>query len=452
MKTKGEIPAFSTAMAAGILAGTQSSITWEELQAFPAGTAATAAAALAAVLAACTFKSARRRSYLTWMAMTCSWFLLFGTACGISASEAKASRNGFREGYATLRGTAENIRKTGKYTLIETANGNRKATLFIKKEKEFPCSYGDSIVSRCYIRNGTDGKAIAFFISGKAFSNPAPSLRHRAKRINATLSGRIDSLFARHIGKEKSQISASITKAMLTGDRSGITEETGRLFSLSGTMHLLALSGLHAGVIYTLIRSLLVAIPDKRTGNAIKRILTILFIWVFATVTGLGISIIRAALFITIRETAGIFYRKVPGENTLGITAAIMLTADPYALYDIGFQLSFSAVAGIILLAPATEEIIDGTFRNRTIRKVLQNACITIICQLTSGTVAMYHFGNFPKYFLLSNMLAIPATGIAVYAGTALLVAGDIPFAGELICRILHLTVTFLFRVSEILS
>ena len=228
--------------------------------------------------------------------------------------------------------------------------------------------------------------------------------------------------------------SGALVKALLTGDRSGLERETVATFRRSGASHLLALSGLHLGFIYLIIRRLSALIPWRGPRSEAVRAGAVTALCGFYTLmTGAGPSIVRAFLFILINELAGISpgRRREPGRTLLS-ALTIQLAISPGVVSTVGFQLSYLAMAGIIWIFPRLDAFWPGngsveadglkSLRRRLSLKGLWTAAsLSISCQITTAPLAWWRFHSFPRYFLITNLLAMPLTSAVMALSIAVL-------------------------------
>lgn len=261
-----------------------------------------------------------------------------------------------------------------------------------------------------------------------------------------TMGQRLKEAVAKGVPGQDTRSTASIAAAMATGDRSGITEEIRSGFSASGTMHLLALSGLHMGIIGGIMTAALAFVPRTRKWNMARNIAIAAGVWAYTAATGSSVSTVRAAAFITLRLAAQTGHRKSEGHDILALTAIAALAYDPLQIDDIGFQMSYGAVFGITVLYPGIKEYTR--FRNPVLKKISESVAITVLCQLTSGTIAMYRFGTFPPMFLIANILAVPLATPIIILSILLLATADIPAACTVFGTMLHCTV----RLMELIN
>ena len=211
----------------------------------------------------------------------------------------------------------------------------------------------------------------------------------------------------------------AVIKALLTGDRSSLSTETAESFRSSGASHILALSGLHLGIIYMIISRSLAFAGNSPAALRIRSILTILLCGTYTLATGAGDSITRAFIFILAGETAKLTGRH---RSTAGIMMAslfLQLAADPTAARSVGFQLSYAAMAGIAFIFPFLKNfwhygIQQKPPRGGLLQHIWNSAALSISCQMTAGPIAYLYFGTFPKHFLLTNLIALPLTGFII--------------------------------------
>ena len=214
-----------------------------------------------------------------------------------------------------------------------------------------------------------------------------------------------------------SEGTAPLLKAFLTGDRSGLSRSTVQIFRDSGASHLLALSGLHIGILYLLLSRLLQPLGNSLAAKRFRYILTLGAAGFFTLMTGASPSIVRAFLFILVNETARLTGRQRSPLRTLSIALLVQLVLSPSSITSVGFQLSYLAMAGIFLLYPRMEKWYPESSRLDPFRKIWQAAALSISCQVFTGPLAWYRFHTFPTYFLLTNLLAMPLTTLLM--GTA---------------------------------
>jgi competence protein ComEC len=208
--------------------------------------------------------------------------------------------------------------------------------------------------------------------------------------------------------------------ALLIGVKDDLDPETSRSFASAGAVHVLCVSGLHVGIIYMMVSLLLAPVKRlKKGGRLVFFVLGVSAIWSYAMVTGMPPSVNRASVMFTfmllgnLRTTA-----RVPMNSVLA-SAFLLLAQNPSVLFHAGFQLSYLAVTGIITLLPPLSRI--WTPKNRMAVRLRDLAGVSLAAQLFTFPVAVKLFHIFPNYFLLTNLLVIPVTGVVMYTGVAFL-------------------------------
>ena len=206
----------------------------------------------------------------------------------------------------------------------------------------------------------------------------------------------------------RSDDTAALVTAFLTGERSGLDSRTLSVFRASGASHVLALSGLHMGILYLLLNQLTHWMGNSPSARKIRFALNLTAAGFFTLMTGAGASVVRAFLFITINETLQLLNRPRRPARVLCLALLVQLTLDSGAIRGLGFQLSYLAMAGIFFLFPTLESWYPASVKWDPFRKIWTMAALSISCQLTTAPLVWLRFHTFPRYFLLTNLLAIP--------------------------------------------
>ena len=230
----------------------------------------------------------------------------------------------------------------------------------------------------------------------------------------------------RQMGAEPEQF--AVLAAMTLGDKSAMTKELREVYSVSGASHVLALSGLHLGIIYILLSMLVVS----RRFRAVSQVFIVLSIWAFALLVGLPASVVRSALMISTYALLSLAGRGRMSVNALSLAAFCILIVSPDSLFDVGFQLSFLAMLAILLLQPRLEKLIrrEFLFEHPVVRWLWGLTTVSVAAQVGVAPLIAYYFGRFSTWFLLTNFIAIPAATLILYLA---LVALLLPVAGTLL-------------------
>ena len=205
----------------------------------------------------------------------------------------------------------------------------------------------------------------------------------------------------------------AVVAAMTLGDKSQLTKELRDTYAVSGASHILALSGLHLGIIYTLLSLLL----SRRRWQVISQVVIIVCIWLFVFLVGMSASVVRSAVMITVYALLSLGHRDKMSVNTLAFAAIVMLLFNPKSLFDVGFQLSFMAVLAILLFYPLFESVWSQQFLfdHRLFRWLWTMLAVSCSAQIGAAPLIAYYFGRFSCYFLLTNLVVVPAATLILY-------------------------------------
>lgn len=234
----------------------------------------------------------------------------------------------------------------------------------------------------------------------------------------------------------------AVASALTLGYQDLLDDELRQVYSSSGAMHILSVSGLHVGILYVLF-SFLLSFMDKRTiTRAVKAVVLIMFLWFFALLTGLPPCVQRSALMFSFLVVSDFFNRKSNIYNTLAASAFVLLLINPYNLLDIGFQLSYLAVISIVFFYPYIYKLIY--FKNWALDNIWSLIAVSIAAQFGTFSICLFYFNQFPNYFLLANLIAIPLSTIALYLSVLLVVVSPIPLVAVWIGRLFSYSVVLL--------
>ena len=211
----------------------------------------------------------------------------------------------------------------------------------------------------------------------------------------------------------------AVLRALSIGDKSGLPRDLRAAYRESGALHLLALSGLHVGLIYALLVRLLAPLGGHQAARLLRSGLILAALWAYALVTGLSASISRAVLMISFYEISGLLSGDRNALAALFGSAFLLMIFRPEAPRDIGFQLSYTAVLSILLLHPWLQRRLQT--RSRLLTRIWELLSVSLCCQATCGVLAWLYFGTFPRYFLLTTLLAIPLTTATMYTAAVTL-------------------------------
>lgn len=199
----------------------------------------------------------------------------------------------------------------------------------------------------------------------------------------------------------------AVVAAMALGDKSALTHELRDTYSVSGASHVLALSGLHLGIIYGLLWLFL---PHRR-WPAVSQTIILIAMWLYVFLVGMPVSVVRSAVMLTVYGLLSIGHRNKMSVNALAFTAIVMLMWNPEWLFDIGFQLSFMAVLAILLFVPVFEGVFSAKYlqEHRMVRYVWGLVAVSVSAQIGVAPLIAYYFGRLSTYFLVTNFIVLPA-------------------------------------------
>lgn len=210
-----------------------------------------------------------------------------------------------------------------------------------------------------------------------------------------------------------------ILSALTLGYKRGLDPEIKYVFSAAGAMHVLAVSGLHVGIIFLVMLKLLGFLKRQKMGKIIFICTVISCLWFYAFITGLSPSVARAATMFTFFIIGDNLQRPSNFYNSLAASAFFLLLINPNFLFEVSFQLSYSAVFGIVYLQPRLEKIL--LLKNKFTKYFWQLLTVSVAAQIATFPLALYYFNQFPTYFWITNLFVILAVTVLIPLGLALL-------------------------------
>ena len=233
-----------------------------------------------------------------------------------------------------------------------------------------------------------------------------------------------------------------VLSALTLGDRRGVSNRLRAVYSDVGAAHALALSGMHVGIIYFLLAFVLRGVLRRRALRWAGELLIIVMLWLFAFMVGLSASVVRAVAMCTLYAlTRWLSDGTSSSLHVLSLTALLMLLVRPLYLFDVGFQLTFMAMVAILWLEPHLEELFCRGRLHPLLSYPTGVVCMSLAAQLGTLPLVVYHFGTFPTYFLVTNLIVVPCLSLVlvlalVWLGMQLV---GIPWSGWLGVGLQHL-------------
>ncbi len=226
-----------------------------------------------------------------------------------------------------------------------------------------------------------------------------------------------------------SQREYSIASALVLGVKDELDNAVRDSYAATGTMHVLAVSGLHVGLLFAVLMLLFNKVNLGPKQRWLYGTVVLGGLWLYAFVTGLSPSVLRAVLMFSLVTVSLVISRRHNVYNTLAIAAAILLFINPYYLFEVGFQLSFLAVLGIVALQPGIYSLLEV---NKWLPdKVWELISIAVAAQLITLPLGIYYFHQFPVYFWIANVFVVPAATLVLYTGMAALAVSWLPWISD---------------------
>ncbi|SIR13010.1 ComEC/Rec2 family competence protein [Pontibacter lucknowensis] len=263
------------------------------------------------------------------------------------------------------------------------------------------------------------------------------------------LRRQLDALLKESINERREY---GISSALILGVKDELDNSIRDAYAQTGTMHVLAVSGLHVGLIYGILAFLLAGFKKTTRQRVIYAAVILGVLWLYAFITGLSPSVLRAAFMFSLITLAMVSRRQHNIYNTLAIAAFALLWYNPYFLLEVGFQLSFLALLGIVYLQPRFYRLLE--FDNRVLDKGWSLFTAALAAQLATFPLGLYYFHQFPVYFWLANLLVVPAATLVLYSGVAALFFSWVPLLSTLLFQV-HFAITwamneFNLRVNQL--
>ncbi len=319
---------------------------------------------------------------------------------------------------------------------------------FAKDSLAVPLQYGDKILIHKNLQaiknSGNPGafnyKQYAAFQSTfyNVFLNQKDWVKLEEKNINPfqqfifTARDKILSILQQNIPPSKDGL--GLAEALLIGYTNDLDKDLVQAYSNTGVVHIIAISGMHLGLIYGLLVLVFARIPLINKSKIVQVVLILICLWTFSILTGAAASIIRSAVMFTFIAAGKAFSKNSSAYNTLAASAFVMLCYNPYFLWDVGFQLSYLAVVGIIIFQKPIHNWLY--VKNKWLNMVWELIAISLAAQVLTFPICIYYFHQFPNFFLITNVIAVPLSTVILYAEIGLVALSWIPYVGMYLGKI----------------
>ncbi len=242
----------------------------------------------------------------------------------------------------------------------------------------------------------------------------------------------------------------AIASSLLLGYDEEISNELSNAYAITGTIHVLSVSGLHIGIIYLMLNFMFGFLDKRKRGLIIKGVIVLSGVWIFAMISGLSPSVVRAAVMFSLFIFGKTFRLQTNVFNTLLASAFLILLYDPYLISDIGFQLSYLALGGILFFQPKIYEWF--LFENKFADKVWALCSVSLAAQLTTFPITLYYFHNFSISFLLANLIIIPLSTLIMYGGIFIIATSFIPIVSSFFAVLISYMIQFMNGSAIVIS
>ena len=242
----------------------------------------------------------------------------------------------------------------------------------------------------------------------------------------------------------------AVAAALLLGYVDDLDADLRKDYAATGAMHILSVSGMHVGIIYIFLEFLLGFLNKSKPGRFLKAVLLLVFIWFYAMLTGLSPCVLRSAAMLSLPILGKSLNRSPNMYNIIAASLVFILAMDPFLILDVGFQLSYLAVTGIIILyKPIYDLYVTSAWLPDKIWSIL---AVSVAAQLATLPITLYTFHQFPNYFMLTNIFVVPLSSLIIYVGIVALVTGYLPVVSVLCAKALIFLVWSLNSVIHLIE
>jgi len=271
---------------------------------------------------------------------------------------------------------------------------------------------------------------------------------NRAKRLLYSLREKVIRLLQQYIPGPRE---SALAEALLIGYKDDLDKGLLQSYSNTGVVHIIAVSGMHLALIYWVLNLLLAPLKKRKQTRWLLPLLVTGLLWLFTLLAGGAPSILRAAVMFSCIMLGQLIGRRGSIYNTLALSAFVLLCYNPFWLWDVGFQLSYAAVLSIVLFYKPVYGLLY--IRYKLLDYCWQLMAVTIAAQLLTTPVSIFHFHQFPVYFLITNLLAVPLSSVILVGELLLLALAIVPAAataaGWLLGQLIRLMNAIIMQVEQ---
>jgi ComEC/Rec2-related protein len=332
----------------------------------------------------------------------------------------------------------------------EKAHGN--VQFFLKPDNYQEITLRDSLIFRAWLTTAySRSQGYLSYLHKKEIFHSAYvkelEIMGRQKRLmdhpahwQKMLSGKMLELFS-------DTLAASVAQAMLLGNKSELDKGLKKQFAVAGLSHILAISGLHVGIIFVVLNFLLSPLHFVNHGYRLKSLIILIALVVYMLITGASPAVVRAVIMLGIVLIFRLFYRRFHILNVIAIAAFTQLTFEPEMIFQVGFQLSYAAVLGIVLILPALEKF--NTDPGAWVKPLLGWVEVTLAASVATFPLVWYYFGQFPTYFVISNILTSFLVAALVFFGFLTVIFAYVPWINICLAQVTEWLIEILLMIIE---
>lgn len=238
-----------------------------------------------------------------------------------------------------------------------------------------------------------------------------------------------------------------IAEALLIGYKEDLDKDVVQAYSNTGVVHIIAISGMHLGLIYVVLVWLFSHLPLVKKSKIARAVLVLSSLWLFSLITGGSASVLRSAVMFTCIVIGKDFFKQASIYNSLAASAFLLLCYNPFLLWDVGFQLSYCAVVGIVWLQKPIENLYYS--KHRALRYLWEMCSITLAAQVLTLPVCIYYFHQIPTLFLFTNIICVPLSTVILFAEILLVIISPFSMIAALVGKIIYVLTWFMNAIID---
>ena len=227
-----------------------------------------------------------------------------------------------------------------------------------------------------------------------------------------------------------------IAEALLIGYKEDLDKDVVQAYSNTGVVHIIAISGMHLGLIYAVLVWIFLRLPLIKRNATIRVVIILSCLWLFSLITGGSASVLRSAVMFTCILIGKEFFKQASVYNSLATSAFLLLCYNPFLLWDVGFQLSYCAVVGIVWLQKPIQNLVYS--KHKILQYLWQMCAVTISAQILTLPLCIYYFHQIPVLFLITNLICVPLSTIILFAEILLIIVSAIPLFASFIGKFIY--------------